>query len=912
MKKILYIWLVLFAFHISNLNAQNSKDKERIDEQNTKSILDRAGGTHDVSNIGLFFENRGKLYPRTITWGPSGEYPINSGKHYIYRINQYVGIPGNVIQSRFTNNEEWEAIGGFHNSDTARIAFSDDPNSWNSEKGWPIKDSEGNDLFISDQDSYSAFSDSGNTVKILGLQMNQTGYVFGSNFAKNIIFFKFEITNNSQNIYDSLYFGLHSDIDVGDASGGLPEYADDKVDFIVDKNLVYFYDDGITSEWSDGKTGYFGIMFLKTPEINGNQLGLTDFHYMLYNDDEISDFDSVQYGFMSSSTSLYNSSIGNKYFHVSNSSNIHFDDPSQVPSSGMDLLAHLSSGPYTINPGDTLVYYTAIVAGENFDELNNYADVAKNAVDANFNLPKPPSRPTLSGTASDFKATLYWNDISETSYDKFSGYDFEGYRLYRSKDNGLTWTQIADFDLVNSEGENTGLQYSYIDTTIVNGFEYWYSVTAYDKGNSNIESLESPIGNTLDAINTISIIPRSEAIGRTAVSVSNIQNLNTGNTNYNLEVFVVDNELLASNEYTTDFTFISRKESGDLATEVNIIINDTTLTKPYKYSLTFTSESTFDLKNETIDSVYRSGYNYPFGGRTLNISSDGIKIEMIDLDETADEFRPENGDVITINFAMNVIKNNSEKIIENRPYSLNQLQTTTDGISLRLTPPEIIQNISRIGGTDNVEIEFEVIDENAILDNLYIISIEGNGESDGNGFVLLSVENTEIQLDTLYNGEIFSFDGIQGTISFSENSLPNAGNRFSLETIKPILPNILDSFSFGIANSSIDYSQEKSNMNKIKVVPNPYIVASLWEPEFGELRKEPLRQIQFINLPSECTIYIFTIDADLIKTINHSSTNGTEVWDLRTESGRELASGIYIYVVQAKDAEFKERFAIIK
>ncbi len=912
MKKILYIWLVLFAFHISNLNAQNSKDKERIDEQNTKSILDRAGGTHDVSNIGLFFENRGKLYPRTITWGPSGEYPINSGKHYIYRINQYVGIPGNVIQSRFANNEEWEAIGGFHNSDTARIAFSDDPNSWNSEKGWPIKDSEGNDLFISDQDSYSAFSDSGNTVKILGLQMNQTGYVFGSNFAKNIIFFKFEITNNSQNIYDSLYFGLHSDIDVGDASGGLPEYADDKVDFIVDKNLVYFYDDGITSEWSDGKTGYFGIMFLKTPEINGNQLGLTDFHYMLYNDDEISDFDSVQYGFMSSSTSLYNSSIGNKYFHVSNSSNIHFDDPSQVPSSGMDLLAHLSSGPYTINPGDTLVYYTAIVAGENFDELNNYADVAKNAVDANFNLPKPPSRPTLSGTASDFKATLYWNDISETSYDKFSGYDFEGYRLYRSKDNGLTWTQIADFDLVNSEGENTGLQYSYIDTTIVNGFEYWYSVTAYDKGNSNIESLESPIGNTLDAINTTSIIPRSEAIGRTAVSVSNIQNLNTGNTNYNLEVFVVDNELLASNEYTTDFTFISRKESGDLATEVNIIINDTTLTKPYKYSLTFTSESTFDLKNETIDSVYRSGYNYPFGGRTLNISSDGIKIEMIDLDETADEFRPENGDVITINFAMNVIKNNSEKIIENRPYSLNQLQTTTDGISLRLTPPEIIQNISRIGGTDNVEIEFEVIDENAILDNLYIISIEGNGESDGNGFVLLSVENTEIQLDTLYNGEIFSFDGIQGTISFSENSLPNAGNRFSLETIKPILPNILDSFSFGIANSSIDYSQEKSNMNKIKVVPNPYIVASLWEPEFGELRKEPLRQIQFINLPSECTIYIFTIDADLIKTINHSSTNGTEVWDLRTESGRELASGIYIYVVQAKDAEFKERFAIIK
>ena len=101
-------------------------------------------------------------------------------------------------------------------------------------------------------------------------------------------------------------------------------------------------------------------------------------------------------------------------------------------------------------------------------------------------------------------------------------------------------------------------------------------------------------------------------------------------------------------------------------------------------------------------------------------------------------------------------------------------------------------------------------------------------------------------------------------------------------------------------------------MNKIRVVPNPYLVSSLWEPEFGELRREPLRQIQFVNLPPECTIYIFTIDADLIKTIEHNATNGTESWDLRTEGGRELAAGMYIYVVKTKDSEYKERFAIIK
>jgi hypothetical protein len=104
----------------------------------------------------------------------------------------------------------------------------------------------------------------------------------------------------------------------------------------------------------------------------------------------------------------------------------------------------------------------------------------------------------------------------------------------------------------------------------------------------------------------------------------------------------------------------------------------------------------------------------------------------------------------------------------------------------------------------------------------------------------------------------------------------------------------------------------KQNMNKIRVVPNPYVVSSLYEPEFGELRREPLRQIQFINLPPECTIYIFTVDADLVKTIHHSSTTGTALWDLRAEGNREIAPGVYIYVVKSQDSEHMERFAVIK
>ncbi|MCB9205846.1 MAG: hypothetical protein H6611_00790 [Ignavibacteriales bacterium] len=910
MKKVLIIIYLIQLPLLLLAQDKNDRESEIYNLNKTAKIEDRAGGTHNASNIGLFFENRGKLYPRRVTQGPSGEFPINSGKHYIYRVNQWVGVPGNVVQARFTEDEEWEAAAGYHNRDTARIAFSDDPNSWNPNLGWPVKTSEGENIFLSDQDSYCVFNDSNNTVSILGVQLAQTGYAFGTKFAKNILFFKYELTNISSKVLNDVYFGLYNDIDVGNVSGGDPEYLDDKIDFIKERNLLYFFDDGISNEWIDGKTGFFGVMMLKTPEINGVELGITDMHYNLY-DDEV-DIDTVQYGILSSSESLYNSSIGHRFFHPGNNGDIHFDDPSTIPASGLDLAAVMSSGPYTISPGDTLVFYTAFVAGENFDEMLSYSEIAQNAVAANFNLPKAPSRPKLSAFEGDFRATLFWNDESEKSFDDFSGYDFEGYRLYRSNDKGISWEQIADFDQVNAIGKNTGLQYSFVDSNVVNGFEYWYSITAYDKGTEAIESMESPIGNNLDAVNTVSVIPRSDALGRVNVLAEDIQNLNSGKSNYLLNVVPVDDDNLSNGNYKTSFNFVPRIESGDLATDVKILVTDSAATFPYKYAIKFTSETSFDVKNLTLDTDIRTGYNYPVGGRDLVITGHGIRISMIDNAETETKYLPEQGDIITINYAMNVVKNNSDSVINNRPYQLNQVQTTTNGISMKLTPPNLISNVSRIGGSDNIDIQFKVLYPDSVLNKNYVISVIGNGTLSNKKFVIINVSDTKIISDTLFNSDSFYFEGIEAKITFDESNLPSAENKFSLETIKAVQPNILDSYSFKIKGSSVSEEIIKNDINKIRVVPNPYVVASLYEPEFGELRKEPLRQIQFINLPNECTIYIFTVDADLIKTLYHDANNGTEVWDLRTEGGREIAAGMYMYVVKSKTTEFKERFAVIK
>lgn len=908
---------LMAAVILSTLISAQEKDKDSYRSAFDKvlGINDRAAGVHNASNIGLFFENRGKLYPRRITEGPSGEFPINSTKHYIYRINPMVGIPGNVVQGRYTTDEEWEAVGGYHNTELAQIAFSDNPETWDPQLGWPIKDAQGNPLILSDQDSYCVYSDSNNTKSVLGLLVAQTGYAYGVTFAKNIIFYKFQIINVSQNNYSGVYFDLYTDIDVGNVSGGDPEYADDKLDYNAEKNVVYFFDDGLSNEWPDGKTGFMGVAFLKTPEVNGVEPGITDMHYNLYDDDL--DIDTVQYGIMSSAQSLYNSSIGPRFFHPGNNTSIHIDDPATIPAAGMDILANVSSGPYDLNPGDTLTFITAIVAGETLDELLDATDQAQSTVNANFELPKPPARPHLYGTAGDFKSLLFWDDAAERSKDKFTGeYDFEGYRIYRSQDQGASWNKIADFDIVNGQGKNTGLQYTYTDTTVINGFEYWYSITSYDRGDANIESLESAIGNTLEAVNTVSITPRTDAIGRDPVSSYDIQQT-SGESNYVLKVNPVDSSSLAGNSYTAGFLYTIKKEKGDLETSVSLEITDTAMTTPYKLGIQFLSPSSYNIMNlSTGEIIGREGYNYPPGGRSIDFPGYGVKAILSDDPSTPPEKLPESGDLITINYSINVIRNNQDTVVSQRPISIGQEQSTTDGVFFSLVQPDLIQEVSRVGGTDDIDIQFSVTADTLITDDLYLVSVTANGTNGTEGFISILVKNsamdTVLNADSLYNLDTFEFDGVEGKVTFPSDDPPGSGNIFSVKTIAPVLPNITDSYSFKIKGAEVQQAVVEQNIKNIKVVPNPYMVSSLYEREYGELRREPLRQLQFINLPSECTIYIFSVNADLVKTLHHNSSNGTEVWDLRTESGREIAPGVYIYVVKSAGSEFKDRFAVIK
>jgi len=930
--------LILIGNPLTLRAADKYRDREGALTSTAKpaDITDRTAGTHNASNIGLFFENRGKLYPRRLSDGPSGEFPINSGRHYIYRMNPMVGVapdaatgrPSNVIQTRYTQNEEWEAVGGYHNPDLARVAFSDQPNTWPA-SGWHIQDEDGKPIITSSQDSYCVYNDENNTVDVLGIQVAQTGYAFGLNYAEDLLFFTFEITNQSSATYDSVYFALYVDFDIGNISGGDPEYTDDVIGFDAENNFVTTYDaTHYSAEWG-GATGIMGVTLLETPLIDGSMAGVTDMHYNLYDNDV--DDDDLQMVILSSNTAYLPSNFrAEDYINTGSDGNTHIDDVGLIDPAGEDLVVTISSGPYDLSPNDTLRFITCIVAGVNGADLYTNLAVAQELYATNFQTPKPPPTPTLNAVAGDNQVTLYWTNAIESEPDALTGaLDFEGYNLYRSVDRGINWDEIdrnfypetganavplVSFDRVNGIGDDLGIQYSYTDNDVINGFEYWYSLTAFDQGDSLISSLESAIGNTTDTDNTLSVIPLSRPGAYVDAQANGIRHSGTGITNYTLDIQPLSVAQLSDYSYELSFDYFSRPEIGNSGLSATAVILDSSLTINHHYGVEFVADGRFNLHNMSTGEVIREGYPLRLG-IAYNVVP-GLKIEFFEADTSQ---QPDPGDYLSLNFCATLERMNgadTTTVLSAQKFDPGSALVSEDELRFTLLPQPQLQDIS-VPSLLDIELGFEVLDASALLDTGYQIIVSGTDEdAAGETFLLVSVHYADmgavIELDSVYNDEVLAFNGIGAGFSFDPQSITDIQFVASLTSLPQQPPNIQDVFHFGIQDSWTDTDQIESSLNDIRVVPNPYVVGSLWEVEFGELRQEPLRQLQFTHLPAECEILIFTLAGGLIKTLEHHSTNGTATWDLRAEGGREIAAGVYLYQVRAEGFSYFNRFAVIK
>ena len=105
-------------------------------------------------------------------------------------------------------------------------------------------------------------------------------------------------------------------------------------------------------------------------------------------------------------------------------------------------------------------------------------------------------------------------------------------------------------------------------------------------------------------------------------------------------------------------------------------------------------------------------------------------------------------------------------------------------------------------------------------------------------------------------------------------------------------------------------------MDKIQVVPNPYVATNHMEPAVANQFLNQRRRIMFTHLPARCDIKIFTVSGVLVDEIDveNADDNGTTHWDVLTREGLEVAAGVYVYYVKAKETgdEKLGKFSIIK
>ncbi len=128
----------------------------------------------------------------------------------------------------------------------------------------------------------------------------------------------------------------------------------------------------------------------------------------------------------------------------------------------------------------------------------------------------------------------------------------------------------------------------------------------------------------------------------------------------------------------------------------------------------------------------------------------------------------------------------------------------------------------------------------------------------------------------------------------------------SLETSPTVMPVVT------YALESVDEVLAKDL--EVYVYPNPYrLDAGYRTAGFEGLSDQDrpddrVRRIHFANLPSKCTIHIYSLDGDLVREIEHDIDPADplanhDTWDLITRNTQLVVSGLYYWVVESPDGK---------
>ena len=636
-----------------------------------------------------------------------------------------------------------------------------------------------------------------------------------------------------------------------------------------------------------------------------------------------------------------------------------------IPEPGENDLV-VTSSLFPLQAGQTERISVSVQIGIDQAQVLDSRDNALQAYLEDYQFAQAPITPILSAVPGDGQVTLYWDSQAEESFDQFldglglNAFDFEGYRIYRSTDpafidatiitdgfgNRLLRQPIAQFDKINEfegfhpvdingvkfylgnnrrdTGEDaSGLTHSFVDEDVDNGITYFYAVTAYDFGavEENIPPTETPVriqrgpdGTIVTGRNVVAVTPSAPTSGYANADIEELQ-LIRGFTSSRVGYSILDSRAVPEgNEYS--ITFEDTLKLGSSNTP------DTLTTKNFTLTNITTGETLLDRS-----SAFGEGKEFPIfsdSGQPLGFALSFFPEPFIVLNSTETSWnRPEVYPIAADPYLaagfITGLRNPADYRIE--VVEPGAGMSTEFEVRRRFTLPARPTNIRVFNESTGQEVKYAFWD-------LTGDDFQGSLDTSPATF---SADPEEAESDRVIviepavgdetGEEIVTW---QFSLNFvlAENENPTAGDVVEVKIRKPFLSS--DEFRFTTRAPTTDMELARMQLEDINVVPNPYVVTNRFEPLNPFSTGRGPRVIQFINLPPQCTVRIYTVGGKLVRTLERNMgsndtvgpddlLNGILEWDLESEDNLTISYGVYLYHVEAPGiGEHEGTFAIIK